>query len=109
MVQAHRGDPRRSPARSKGRDDESAGGRAIDEGALGPADVLVGITASGQAPFVIGAMKRARQRGATVAALSCNKGSRTFEHADHAILVDVGPEIVSGSTRMKSGTAQKSY
>ena len=76
-------------------------------GGLGPADVLVGITASGQAPYVIGAMKRARERGATVAALSCNKGSRTFEHADHAILVDVGPEIVSGSTRMKSGTAQK--
>ncbi len=88
-------------------DDEAAGGRAIDERALGPADVLVGITASGQAPFVIGAMKRGRERGATVAALSCNKGSRTFAHADHAILVDVGPEIVSGSTRMKSGTAQK--
>ncbi len=88
-------------------DDEAAGGRAIDERALGPADVLVGITASGQAPYVIGAMKRARERGAVVAALSCNRGSRTFAHADHAILVDVGPEIVSGSTRMKSGTAAK--
>lgn len=88
-------------------DDEAAGCRAIDERDLGPRDVLVGVTASGQAPYVIGAMKRARERGATVAALSCNRGSRTFEHADHAILVDVGPEIVSGSTRMKSGTAAK--
>jgi N-acetylmuramic acid 6-phosphate etherase len=88
-------------------DDEAAGARAIDERALGPDDVLLGITASGQAPFVIGAMKRARECGSVVAALSCNKGSRTFAHADHAIFVDVGPEIVSGSTRMKSGTAQK--
>ena len=88
-------------------DDEAAGGRVIDDSGLAAGDVLVGITASGQAPFVIGAMKRARERGATVAALSCNRGSRTFEHADHVIFVDVGPEIVSGATRMKSGTAQK--
>jgi len=88
-------------------DDEAAGARAADECAVGAGDVVVGITASGQAPFVIGAMKRARERGATVAALGCNRGSLTFAHADHVIFVDVGPEIVTGSTRMKSGTAQK--
>jgi N-acetylmuramic acid 6-phosphate etherase len=88
-------------------DNEAAGAAAVDERGVGAGDVLVGITASGQAPFVIGAMKRARARGAVVAALSCNRGSRTFAHADHVLLVEVGPEIVSGSTRMKAGTAQK--
>jgi N-acetylmuramic acid 6-phosphate etherase len=88
-------------------DDEAAGAAAIDDRSIGVHDVIIGITASGQAPFVIGAMKRARERGAVVAALSCNRGSLTFEHADHRLLVEVGPEIVSGSTRMKSGTAQK--
>jgi N-acetylmuramic acid 6-phosphate etherase len=52
-------------------------------------------------------MKRARELGAVVAALSCNRGSRIFNHADRKIFIDVGPEIVTGSTRMKSGTAQK--
>jgi N-acetylmuramic acid 6-phosphate etherase len=88
-------------------DDEAAGAATMDERAVGAHDVVIGITASGQAPFVIGAMKRARERGAVVAALSCNRGSRTFDHADHRLLVEVGPEVVSGSTRMKSGTAQK--
>jgi len=70
-------------------------------------DVLVGITASGQAPYVIGAMDYARRIGARVAALSCNPESETFSRADHRIFVDVGPEVVTGSTRMKAGTAQK--
>jgi len=70
-------------------------------------DVLVGITASGQAPYVIGALDYARKLGATVGALSCNQNSETFGYAHHAIFLDVGPEVVTGSTRMKSGTAQK--
>jgi N-acetylmuramic acid 6-phosphate etherase len=70
-------------------------------------DVLVGITASGQAPYVLGAMARAREMGAVVAAISCNKGSKTFQYAKHSIYLDVGPEVVTGSTRMKAGTAQK--
>ncbi|MFZ2635904.1 MAG: N-acetylmuramic acid 6-phosphate etherase [Rectinemataceae bacterium] len=70
-------------------------------------DVLVGITASGQAPYVLRAMKHAGEIGAVVAALSCNPGSETFKLARHAIFVDVGPEVVAGSTRMKAGTAQK--
>ncbi len=70
-------------------------------------DVLVGITASGQAPYVLGAMDYARGLGAVVAAISCNPDSRTFGYARHKILVEVGPEILTGSTRMKAGTAQK--
>ena len=70
-------------------------------------DVLVGITASGQAPYVIGAMKYARNLQAVVGAISCNKGSKTFEYAKHSIFLDIGPEVITGSTRMKAGTAQK--
>ena len=70
-------------------------------------DVLVGITASGQAPYVIGAMVHAQTLGAVVGAISCNANSQTFAHAHHAICLSVGPEVVSGSTRMKAGTAQK--
>jgi N-acetylmuramic acid 6-phosphate etherase len=67
----------------------------------------VGITASGSAPYVLGAMAYAASLGAVVGAVSCNRNSRTFESAAHRILLEVGPEIVTGSTRMKAGTAQK--
>jgi N-acetylmuramic acid 6-phosphate etherase len=70
-------------------------------------DVLVGITASGQAPYVLAALEYARDLGAVTAAISCNPGSKTFEFAKHRLLAEVGPEVVTGSTRMKSGTAQK--
>ena len=88
-------------------DDGEAGVRELEAAGFGKRDVLVGITASGQAPYVLGAMVKARDLGAVVAAISCNKGSRTFGYAKHAIFLDVGPEIVTGSTRMKAGTAQK--
>ncbi|GHU78014.1 N-acetylmuramic acid 6-phosphate etherase [Spirochaetia bacterium] len=70
-------------------------------------DVLVGITASGQAPYVLGALEYARNLGAVTGAISCNANSKTFDLAKHRLFVDVGPEVVTGSTRMKSGTAQK--
>ncbi|AEV27953.1 N-acetylmuramic acid 6-phosphate etherase [Sphaerochaeta pleomorpha str. Grapes] len=70
-------------------------------------DVLVGITASGQAPYVLGAMMYAQGLGAKVGAISCNEESKVFNHADHKIYLAVEPEIITGSTRMKSGTAQK--
>ena len=88
-------------------DKESEGEKALDLRGINEKDVVIGITASGHAPFVIGAMERARQVGAGVVALSCNKNSRIFSHADYRIYIDVEPEIVAGSTRMKSGTAQK--
>ncbi len=88
-------------------DSETDGADAVDHRKTNARDVLIGITASGHAPFVIGAMKRARELGAAVVALSCNSNSKTFQYADYRLFIDVGPEIVAGSTRMKSGTAQK--
>jgi N-acetylmuramic acid 6-phosphate etherase len=88
-------------------DKETEGGTEVDARGLSSRDALIGITASGQAPYVIGAMKRAREVGALVGAISCNRDSATFRHADRRIFLDVGPEILTGSTRMKSGTAQK--
>jgi len=70
-------------------------------------DVLVGITASGQAPYVLGALEYARNIGAVTGAISCNANSKTFDYARHKLYANVGPEVVTGSTRMKSGTAQK--
>jgi N-acetylmuramic acid 6-phosphate etherase len=70
-------------------------------------DVLVGITASGQASYVLGALEYARNLGAVTAAISCNARSKTFDLVKHRLFVDVGPEVITGSTRMKSGTAQK--
>lgn len=88
-------------------DDEEAGILALKEYNFTSDDVLVGITASGGAPYVLGAMHYAKELGASVGAISCNKGSKTFLYAKHAIFLDVGPEVVTGSTRLKSGTAQK--
>ncbi|MBS9424224.1 N-acetylmuramic acid 6-phosphate etherase [Photorhabdus caribbeanensis] len=70
-------------------------------------DVLVGIAASGRTPYVLGAMAYAKSIGATVACISCNPASPMTQAADIAITPIVGPEIVTGSSRMKAGTAQK--
>ncbi|MCX7028138.1 MAG: N-acetylmuramic acid 6-phosphate etherase [Spirochaetes bacterium] len=88
-------------------DDPAAGEEALKAITFSSDDVLVGITASGSAPYVLGAMAYAKSLGARVGAISCNIGSKTFDYADHRILLDVGPEIITGSTRMKGGTAQK--
>ncbi|MHA2756923.1 N-acetylmuramic acid 6-phosphate etherase [Aeromonas dhakensis] len=70
-------------------------------------DVLVGIAASGRTPYVVGAMAHARAVGATVCSISCNPGSPLAQAADISMVAVVGPEIVTGSSRMKAGTAQK--
>jgi len=70
-------------------------------------DVVVGIAASGRTPYTIAAIEYARRKGATTVAVVCNAGSPLAAAADIAIEVIVGPEVVSGSTRMKAGTAQK--
>ena len=70
-------------------------------------DVLVGIAASGRTPYVIGAMKYARDTGATVIALVCCNNSEMSKHADITIAPVPGPEVITGSSRMKSGTCQK--
>ncbi|OJV80498.1 MAG: N-acetylmuramic acid 6-phosphate etherase [Bacteroidia bacterium 44-10] len=70
-------------------------------------DVLVGIAASGTTPYVIGALRRAREKGILTAAICCNPDSPVAAEADIRIEPVVGPEYVTGSTRMKAGTAQK--
>lgn len=70
-------------------------------------DVLVGIAASGRTPYVIGALDYARSVGANTITLTCNPNSEVSHHADITICPVVGPEVLTGSTRMKSGTAQK--
>ena len=70
-------------------------------------DTLIGIAASGTTPYVIGGLQEARRRGILTACVTCNPGAPVTEHADHPIVAVVGPEVVTGSTRMKSGTAQK--
>jgi N-acetylmuramic acid 6-phosphate etherase len=88
-------------------DDEKHGIDQLRGAGFSVADMLVGITASGSAPYVLGALRYARSLGSPTGAISCNKDSHTFELADYPIYLPVGPEIVTGSTRMKSGTAQK--
>ncbi|KAJ9430889.1 N-acetylmuramic acid 6-phosphate etherase [Candidatus Pantoea symbiotica] len=70
-------------------------------------DVLVGIAASGRTPYVLGALAYARQQGAFTAALTCNPNSPMSQAANVALTPVVGPEVVTGSSRMKAGTAQK--
>jgi N-acetylmuramic acid 6-phosphate etherase len=70
-------------------------------------DVIVGIAASGTTPYVAGALKRARENGIFTGAITCNPGTPIADNADVAIEVITGPEFVTGSTRMKAGTAQK--
>ncbi len=88
-------------------DDAEAGAAAIAAEGIGPADAVVGLAASGRTPFVVAAVREARRRGALTVGLSCNTGAILSEAAEHAIEVQVGPEVVAGSTRLKSGTAQK--
>jgi N-acetylmuramic acid 6-phosphate etherase len=70
-------------------------------------DIVVGVSASGSTPYVVGAVEYARARGAMTAAITCNHSTPLAEVADTTIVVEVGPEVVSGSTRMKAGSAQK--
>ncbi len=88
-------------------DDREAGERAMDEAAVGLTDVVVGISASGGAPYVRGAVARAKALGATTVGLATAANALLADEVDIAILPVTGPEVIQGSTRMKSGTAQK--
>src|SRR5664280_369720 len=70
-------------------------------------DIILGVSASGSTPYVVGAVEYARARGAITAAITCNHNTPLADVSDTTIIVEVGPEVVSGSTRMKAGTAQK--
>ena len=88
-------------------DDEAAGAADLRAERLGPKDVVLGIAASGATPYVAGALGAAKEAGALAIALVCAPGSRIAALADLAIVVDTGPEVLRGSTRLKAGTAQK--
>ena len=88
-------------------DDEALGAEDLKKIDFGSKDVLVGIAASGRTPYVLGAMNYAKEQGAHVIGISCNPGSQVEKTAEIAITPTPGPEVVTGSTRMKSGTAQK--
>ncbi|TWF58250.1 N-acetylmuramic acid 6-phosphate etherase [Neorhizobium alkalisoli] len=88
-------------------DDPEQGAKDLAGIGLTKDDVVVGIAVSGRTPYVIGALNHAKALGAKTVALSCNPGSAIADIADIAISPVVGPEILTGSTRLKSGTAQK--
>lgn len=88
-------------------DSAEAGAEAIDADGIAAGDVVVGISASGRAPFVLGALRRAAEIGAVPIGLSCNPGSPMEALCRVTIAPFVGPEVISGSTRLKAGTAQK--
>ena len=88
-------------------DDFDLGRRDLQERGFASQDVLVGLAASGRTPYVLGAMGYARELGAAVIAVTCCPGSEVDRMADIGIAPTPGPEVITGSTRMKSGTAQK--
>lgn len=85
----------------------SNGADAVDAAGVTARDVVCGIAASGRTPYAVGAVARARELGATTLYVTCNPRSRFDLDVDVAMCADVGPEVVMGSTRMKSGTATK--
>lgn len=88
-------------------DDPQQAWKDLEEHLINRNDVLVGIAASGRTPYVIGGVKEARANGIVTGCITCNAQSELSKHVDHPIEVVVGPEFVTGSTRMKAGTAQK--
>jgi N-acetylmuramic acid 6-phosphate etherase len=88
-------------------DDREQGWKDLEKHAISEVDTVIGIAASGTTPYVLGALESAKAKGILTAGISCNPGSPLSELADYAMTPEVGPEFVTGSTRMKSGTAQK--
>ena len=88
-------------------DDTARAWKDLNEYSIDSNDVLIGIAASGTTPYVIGGLKQAREENILTACIMCNPDAPILDHADHPIVCIVGPEFVTGSTRMKAGTAQK--
>src|SRR6185436_537269 len=74
---------------------------------VGPGDVVLGLTASGRTPYVGGALAAARARGALTVLITANPRAELAGQVEHVLAVDTGPEVITGSTRLKAGTAQK--
>lgn len=88
-------------------DSPEEGAAAVDQREVGPADVVFGIATGGTTPYVHGALQRARRRGSSTVFLACVPKDQVIDTADVSIRVIVGPEVLTGSTRMKAGTATK--
>ena len=88
-------------------DDEQQAIKDLDKYFINADDTVIGIASSGTTPYVVHGLKDCRERGIGTGCITCNPGSPILEQADYPILAVVGPEFVTGSTRMKSGTAQK--
>jgi len=88
-------------------DDTRQGWKDLKKYKINKADVVIGIAASGTTPYVIGALQKCREHGITTGSICCNPDAPLSAAADFPIEVIVGPEFITGSTRMKSGTAQK--
>jgi N-acetylmuramic acid 6-phosphate etherase len=94
-------------AQEAAEDDAEGGAADLAAAGIGPDDAVVGISASGRTPYVLAAVRAAREAGALTVALACAPGSELGAVADVEVVIPVGPEVIAGSTRMKAGTAQK--
>ncbi len=101
------GDAAIRKAVEKAEDDPHQAWLDLEAHQISSADVLIGIAASGRTPYVIGGLRMAREHGLVTGCITCNTGSELAQVAQFPIEVVVGPEFVTGSTRMKAGTAQK--
>jgi N-acetylmuramic acid 6-phosphate etherase len=88
-------------------DNREQGWKDLKQHDINSNDVLIGIAASGTTPYIIGVLEKAQQNNIVTGCIVCNEKSPVAKHADHPIVAVVGPEFVTGSTRMKAGTAQK--
>lgn len=88
-------------------DDKKQGWKDLKRYKVSTRDIVIGIASSGTTPYVIGALKNCKKKGILTGSIACNPGSPVSECADYPVEVVVGPEFITGSTRMKSGTAQK--
>jgi N-acetylmuramic acid 6-phosphate etherase len=88
-------------------DSFETGWKDLQDYSISDKDFVIGIAASGTTPYVVGALRECRRNGIATGCIVCNPGSPIAAHADHPVEVIVGPEFITGSTRMKSGSAQK--
>jgi N-acetylmuramic acid 6-phosphate etherase len=88
-------------------DDVHASITRLNELSINPSDIVIGLAASGSTPFVVSAVVHARQKGVWTCGIANNRGSMLLEAAEHGVFLDTGPEVLTGSTRLKAGTSQK--
>jgi N-acetylmuramic acid 6-phosphate etherase len=101
------GDSAIRKAKEFAEDDDTLAWQDLTAHGINEHDIVVGIAASGTTPYVVGGLRDAQAHGLATGCITCNPGAPVTQHADFPIVVVVGPEFVTGSTRMKAGTAQK--